>query len=103
MAGWCPSGRLFEAAACGAPIISDNWPGLESFFEPDDEIIIATDSGGVVAALERSDHELISMALAARDRTLEEHSSSRRAAELIGYLEQATRHRRYTAIAAQGV
>ncbi len=32
--GWCPSGRLFEAAACGAPILTDAWPGLEDFFTP---------------------------------------------------------------------
>ncbi len=29
-AGWSPSVRLFEAAACGTPIISDAWAGLES-------------------------------------------------------------------------
>ena len=32
--GWCPSGRLFEAAACGVPILSDDWQGLEEFFTP---------------------------------------------------------------------
>ena len=32
--GYCPPGRLFEAAACGAPIVSDTWDGLETFFEP---------------------------------------------------------------------
>ena len=39
--GYCPSGRLFEAAACGAPILSDAWEGLEAFFCPDREILIA--------------------------------------------------------------
>ncbi|MBE7158276.1 MAG: glycosyltransferase, partial [Rhodospirillales bacterium] len=29
--GWCPSGRLFEAAACGVPILSDSWAGLDAF------------------------------------------------------------------------
>src|SRR3954468_14896805 len=33
--GYCPSGRLFEAAACGTPILSDTWEGIENFFEPD--------------------------------------------------------------------
>jgi spore maturation protein CgeB len=101
LAGWCPSGRLFEAAACGAPIISDSWPGLECFFKPDEEIIVATDSGDVIAALERDDRDLISMARAARERTLDEHSSSRRAAELIGYLEQAMRDRRHEPAVAE--
>ena len=41
--GWCPSGRLFEAAACGAPILSDWWEGLDAFFEPGREILVARD------------------------------------------------------------
>jgi spore maturation protein CgeB len=81
--GWCPSGRLFEAAACGAPIISDSWEGLDAFFSPGEEIIIADRGADVVAALEAGDQELTSMARRARERTLEEHSSSRRATELI--------------------
>ncbi len=40
-AGWSPSVRLFEAAACGIPIISDWWEGLDSLFEPGREILIA--------------------------------------------------------------
>src|SRR5205085_9249268 len=39
--GYCPSGRLFEAAACGAPILSDEWAGLDHFFEPGREILVA--------------------------------------------------------------
>ena len=42
--GYCPSGRLFEAAACGAPILSDGWEGLERFFRPGIEILIARDT-----------------------------------------------------------
>ncbi len=41
LAGYSPSVRLFEAAACGVPIISDHWPGIESFFTPGEEIHIA--------------------------------------------------------------
>ena len=37
--GFCPSGRLFEAAACGTPILSDAWDGLEQFFIPGEEIL----------------------------------------------------------------
>ena len=39
--GWCPSGRLFEAAACGVPILSDWFDGLDSFFAPGHEILVA--------------------------------------------------------------
>jgi spore maturation protein CgeB len=85
--GWCPSGRLFEAAACGAPIISDRWEGLDAFFSPGEEIILAGSATDVIAALGASDQQLSSMARRARERTLEEHSSSRRAAELIQLLE----------------
>jgi spore maturation protein CgeB len=40
-AGYAPSVRLFEAAACGVPIISDTWPGLETFFRPGEEILVS--------------------------------------------------------------
>ena len=48
-AGYSPSVRLFEAAACGTPIISDAWPGLDELFEPDREILIAHDTDDVLA------------------------------------------------------
>lgn len=85
--GWCPSGRLFEAAACGVPILSDNWEGLDTFFRPNEEIILAVGAADTVAALESGDQELLSMARRARERTLEEHSSSRRASELVQLLD----------------
>ena len=89
--GWCPSGRLFEAAACGAPIVSDVWQGIEAFFKPNEEVILASNAADVVAAMQADDQELRSMARRARERTLEEHSSSRRAAELIKLLERPPR------------
>jgi len=89
--GWCPSGRLFEAAACGAPMISDVWDGLEAFFKPGYEVIPVQSASDVVTALEADDRELLAMARRARERVLEEHSSSRRAVELIGMLERASR------------
>jgi spore maturation protein CgeB len=88
--GWCPSGRLFEAAACGAPIVSDVWEGLDAFFRPSEEIILANGSADVAAALELGDQELQTMARRARERTLHEHSSRRRADELIHLLEGAS-------------
>ena len=66
--GWCPSGRLFEAAACGVPIVSDDWDGLDRFFAPGEEILLATDAGDVLAALALSDAELRRIADAARER-----------------------------------
>ncbi len=80
--GWCPSGRLFEAAACGAPILTDAWPGLEAFFEPDREILVARSTAEALAAIECSDLRLKAVARAARERVLTDHTAARRAAEL---------------------
>jgi spore maturation protein CgeB len=80
--GWCPSGRLFEAAACGAPILSDSWEGLDRFFEPGREILVADTTAEAVAAIELSDAELRRMADAARARVLAEHTSAARVRDL---------------------
>ena len=77
--GWCPSGRLFEAAACGVPIISDLWNGLDQFFSPESEILIASSAEDVLAALELSDAQLNRIAHAARERVLAEHTGAQRA------------------------
>jgi spore maturation protein CgeB len=87
--GWCPSGRLFEAAACGAPLLSDVWDGIDDFFEPGRELLLARDGKDVLEALERPDCELQNMAARARDRTLDQHSSAKRASDLIALLERA--------------
>lgn len=80
--GFCPSGRLFEAAACGVPVISDAWDGIEQFFTPGEELLLARSADDVVAALDRSDLELQRIAEAARERTLREHTADARAAYL---------------------
>jgi spore maturation protein CgeB len=80
--GYCPSGRLFEAAACGAPLLSDCWEGLDRFFTPGEEIAVAKTTEDAIAALQLSDAELARMAAAARERTLAEHTSDRRALDL---------------------
>jgi spore maturation protein CgeB len=87
--GWCPSGRLFEAAACGTPILSDHWDGLDSFFRPGSEILVARSSDDAVAALDLTDVEIRRIAMAARERVLSEHTSLHRARRLIAALEQA--------------
>lgn len=79
--GWCPSGRLFEASACGCPIVSDTWAGLDDFFTPGEEILIAETTDDALNALSLGDGELAKIATAARERTLTDHSSARRAQE----------------------
>jgi spore maturation protein CgeB len=80
--GYCPSGRLFEAAACGTPIVSDWWAGIDTFLQPEHEFIIARRPEDVVEALEMSDSQLGRIAANARERVLAEHTSEQRAVEL---------------------
>ena len=87
--GWCPSGRLFEAAACGAAIVTDEWSGLSDFYEPGSQIRIARSADDIVAALDLDDATLRRMGRAARERTLDEHTSARRAQSLVHYIEEA--------------
>jgi spore maturation protein CgeB len=85
--GYCPSGRLFEAAACGAALISDVWDGLSSFFEPGQELLAAYTREDVAAALSLTDAELSALGRRARERTLAEHTVDQRARELVDSLE----------------
>ncbi|NYZ17442.1 glycosyltransferase [Azospirillum sp. RWY-5-1] len=85
--GWCPSGRLFEAAACGVPILTDAWEGLESFFEPGREILVATDTDDVTTAMLMPREHLATIARRARERVLLEHTAERRAADLRAALD----------------
>ena len=87
--GYCPSGRLFEATACGAPVLSDYWAGLEQFFEPESEILLAATAEEALAALDRSPEALARIGQAAREHTLAKHTASIRALELEQILEQA--------------
>lgn len=87
MMGYCPSGRLFEAAACGVPILSDTWEGMDHFFEPGREILLARSTEDTIEALQRDDLDRI--AQAARERVLACHTSDIRARELEQILESA--------------
>jgi len=89
--GWCPSGRLFEAASCAAPILTDSWDGLDAFFAPGSELIVVNNAEDVLAALALSDEELKTMAARARARVLAEHTSEHRARELLAILEETRR------------
>jgi spore maturation protein CgeB len=86
-AGYSPSVRLFEAAVCGTPIISDWWPGLETLFRPDVEIIVVHKPDDVLQTLRNTpEHVRRAMADRARSRVLQHHTGRHRAAELMGYV-----------------
>jgi spore maturation protein CgeB len=85
--GWCPSGRLFEAAACGTPILSDDWEGLDAFFTPGREILVAKTTEDAVRALDLGGAELEQIARNARERVLSEHTSAQRARDFEAAIE----------------
>ncbi len=85
-AGWSPSVRLFEAAACGTPIISDRWDGIDGIFADGTEIILADGTQDVVAALDR---DATALGRAARARVLADHTATTRAAQLEAHLIEA--------------
>jgi spore maturation protein CgeB len=85
-AGFSPSVRLFEAAACGTPIISDDWEGLDTLFEPGREILIARSTAEVLELIrDLSASDRLALGARARARVLAEHTAAHRAAELEGY------------------
>lgn len=93
-AGFSPSVRLFEAAACGVPIISDYWEGLETLFEPDREILIARDTEDTVRYLARlGDAQRRQIGQRARERVLAQHTAAHRAAELEHHALEALRRK----------
>jgi spore maturation protein CgeB len=86
--GFSPSVRLFEAAACGVPIISDAWDGLERFFRPREEILVACTMEDVLRTLrDTSADEARAIGSRARARVLREHTSEHRALELERFVE----------------
>ncbi len=89
-AGYSPSIRLFEAAACGTPIVSDDWPGLATFFMPGREILIAAtpeEVGRILREIPEAERRRIGRR--ARERVLAEHTAAHRAATLESYLRAA--------------
>ena len=104
-AGWSPSVRLFEAAACGVPVISDAWPGLSSFFELGRAILVAHDTGDVLDALAAPPARGETLAAQARAHVLARHTGAARAAELAASLRDLRRAARppvRTAASRQG-
>lgn len=92
-AGFSPSVRLFEAAACGVPVISDSFPGLDAFFEPGREILVADTAKDVLRILATtSEAERIAVGARARARVLAEHTGAHRAATLDRYVREIAGH-----------
>jgi spore maturation protein CgeB len=89
-AGYSPSVRLFEAGACGVPIVSDYWPGLDTIFRPGREVLIASGPDDTLRILrDMPDAERRQIGAAARERVLAEHTPHKRALQLEAYIEQA--------------
>jgi len=93
-AGWSPSVRIFEAAACGTPIISDRWDGIESLLVPGREIFLAGTAAEVLRLLRGlPEEERRAAGERARRRILAEHTAAHRAAELEGHARALLRLR----------
>ncbi|HET7896818.1 MAG TPA: glycosyltransferase, partial [Flavisolibacter sp.] len=89
-AGYAPSVRLFEAAACGTPIISDYWDGICSIFETGTEILIAKSAADTLRYLsEISEEERKAIGERARKKVLSQHTAEHRATELENYYKEA--------------
>jgi spore maturation protein CgeB len=88
-AGYSPSVRLFEAAACGVPIISDYWDGLDSFFSFDEEIVVSYSAQDTLRYLrEIGEEERQKLGERARHKVLSQHTAAHRAQELEGYARE---------------
>lgn len=86
-AGYSPSVRLFEAASCATPVISDNWEGLSEFFTPGEEILISSSSKETARYLTGlTEKECRAIGERARSRVLASHTSSHRVDELESYM-----------------
>jgi spore maturation protein CgeB len=85
--GYCPSGRFFEAAAIGTAVLSDWWEGLDTFFQPGEEILLASSAAEAIAAIKTDPGALRRIAARAKQRTLDCHTAEMRAHRLIALLE----------------
>ncbi len=93
--GYAPSVRLFEAAACGIPIISDKWAGLETILKPGKEILTAATTADVLQILrEMPEERRKSLAAAGRNAVMRSHTAAHRALQLEGYISEARSARR---------
>jgi spore maturation protein CgeB len=86
--GYCPSGRFFEAAAAGTAVLSDWWEGLDTFFEPGEEILIAASTAEAIAAITKDRGALLKIGARAKQRTLDCHTAEIRARRFIDLIER---------------
>jgi spore maturation protein CgeB len=88
-AGYAPSVRLFEAGACGVPVISDWWEGLDTIFTIDKEVLVAEKSEDTLRYLrDLPESRRLNLAASARARVLAEHTPAMRAAQLLAYWKE---------------
>ncbi len=88
-AGFSPSVRLFEAAACGVPVISDHWTGLDDFFTPGSEILVSASAAETLHLLASvGEEERVAIGGRARQRVLAEHTAARRVRQLEAYVDE---------------
>ena len=88
-AGWSPSVRLFEASACGTPIVSDWWEGLGDVLRVGEEILVARDADDALRAVRgMPEDERLALGAAARARVLASHTAAHRAAELEAHVAE---------------
>lgn len=86
--GYSPSVRLFEAASCGTPIISDYWEGIETFFDRGREILIASSVRDIIEYIcDMPEQERLAIGERARTRVLAGHTAGHRAEELENFVE----------------
>ena len=88
--GFSPPTRVFEAAGAGACLITDSWEGVEEFFEPGREILLASNAEDIVRHLrEISSEQAASIGKAMRARALRNHTYSIRAQHVDDILQAA--------------
>jgi spore maturation protein CgeB len=87
--GYSPSVRLFEAAACGVPILTDEWPGLGTFFSPRVEILPVSNSAAITSYLQMPGDQRLELGERARRRTLRFHTAAVRAEEFEAYAAES--------------
>ncbi len=100
-AGYSPSVRLFEATACGVPVISDLWNGLDTVFRPSEGVIGVSSAADVLDCLARPEAERRAIGQAGLRRTCAEHTATHRAAMLVKTINEAARDRRGAAAKAK--
>jgi spore maturation protein CgeB len=99
--GYCPSGRLFEAAACETAVLSDWWGGLDTFFEPGEEILIAQSTAEAIEAISRPPEILTRIGARAKERALACHTAENRAERLLSLLQNLPQQSNSTAAVLQ--